>query len=93
MTTVEIVFRYRTPPSEPVTFALASARDVYGIRRLKFDSAARTLSVEYDATRLNAATVAGLMRQAGLDILSDTLPEVLADVPPDTFAAQTSTQP
>ena len=34
-----------------------TSRDVYGIRRLSFDRAARTLRVEYDATRLNAAAV------------------------------------
>lgn len=68
MTSVEIQFRYATPPSDAVTFALAKIREVYGIRRLKFDQAARTLCVEYDATRLNAAVVTKLVRQAGLEI-------------------------
>lgn len=68
MTTVDILFHYAAPPSEAVAFALANTREVYGIRRLKFDRAARTLRVEYDATRLNAATVTNLVRQAGLDI-------------------------
>ena len=68
MTTVEILFRYATPPTEAVTFALANTRDVYGIRRLSFDRADRTLRVEYDATRLDAADVAKLVRQAGLEI-------------------------
>jgi hypothetical protein len=68
MTSVEIQFRYATPPSDAVTFALANIREVYGIRRLKFDQAARTLCVEYDATRLNAASVARMVRQAGLEI-------------------------
>jgi len=68
MTSVEIQFRYATPPNEATTFALASIREVYGIRRLKFDRAARILFVEHDATRLNAAAVARLVRQAGLDI-------------------------
>lgn len=68
MTLVEILFRYAMPPTEAVTFALADAREVYGIRRLNFDRAARTLSVEYDATRLNAAAVTNLVRQAGLEI-------------------------
>ncbi len=68
MTTVDILFRYATPPTEAVTFALANARDVYGIRRLAFDREQRTLRVEYDATRLTAASVAKLVRQAGLDI-------------------------
>ncbi len=68
MTTVEILFRYATPPTEPVTFALAGTREVYGIRRLSFDHAAHTLRVEYDATRLNAATVTQLVRNAGLEV-------------------------
>jgi hypothetical protein len=68
MTTVEILFRYATPPTERVTLALADTCEVYGIRRLKFDRAAQTLRVEYDATRLNAATVLSLVGQAGLDV-------------------------
>ena len=68
MTTVEILFSYATPPAERVTLALANTREVYGIRRLSFDRAARTLRVEYDATRLNAASVTRLVRQAGLEI-------------------------
>lgn len=68
MTTVEVLFRYATPPTKAMIFALASTREVYGIRQLKFDHAARTLCVEYDATRLNAATVANLVRQTGLVI-------------------------
>ena len=68
MTTVDILFRYATPPSEAVASALANAREVYGIRRLAFDQQAKTLLVEYDATRLGPAAVASLVRQAGLDI-------------------------
>jgi len=68
MTSVEIQFRYAAPPDEAAAFALANIREVYGIRRLKFDQAVRTLCVEYDATRLNAAAVARLVRQAGLEI-------------------------
>jgi len=71
MTSVEIQFRYAAPPTETVTRALANTREVYGIHRLTFDSAARTLRVEYDATRLNAAAVAKLIRQAGLEIVSE----------------------
>jgi hypothetical protein len=65
MTTVEILFHYAAPPTEAVVFALAGARQVYGIRRLRFDRAARSLRVEYDATRLNAAAVSNLICQAG----------------------------
>jgi hypothetical protein len=68
VTTVEIHFRYATPPTEAVISALANVSEVYGIRRLAFDRAARALCVEYDATRLNAASVTKLVRQAGLEI-------------------------
>jgi hypothetical protein len=71
MTTVEILFRYSGQPSEPEVFALANAREVYGIRRLAFDRAASTLLVEYDATRLNAATVTQLVRRSGLQLIED----------------------
>jgi len=68
MTNVDVLFHYATPPSEAVAFALANTKEVYGIRRLRFDRQACTLRVEYDATRLNTATVAQLVRQAGLDV-------------------------
>ena len=76
MTTVEILFRYATPPSEAAIFALSSTKDVYGIRRLSFDREARTLRGEYDATRLNAAAVSKLVRQAGLEIAAEPLPPI-----------------
>jgi hypothetical protein len=72
MTTVEILYRYGAPPTEQTTFALARAKDVYGIRRLSFDRAASTLRIEYDATRLNAAAVTKLVREAGLEINAET---------------------
>ena len=68
MTTVDILFRYATSPTEAVTFALADMREVYGIRRLVFDRGERTLRVEYDATRLDESAVTKMVRQAGLDI-------------------------
>ena len=75
MTTVEILYRYATPPTEQVALALAHARDVYGIRQLSFDRAASTLRIEYDATRLNAAAVTKLVREAGLEIALDIAEE------------------
>ena len=68
MTTVEILFKYATPPSEAAVFALASTKDVYGIRRLSFAREARTLRIEYDATRLTPSAVAKLVRESGLDV-------------------------
>lgn len=74
MTTVEIVFKYTGHPSETEAFALANAREVYGIRRLSFDRAASTLLVEYDATRLNAATVTQLVRRSGFQLVEELPP-------------------
>ena len=71
MTTVEILYSYTTPPNENAVLALAGAKDVYGIRRLCFDHAERTLRVEYDATRLTAAAVTKLVREAGLEIAAE----------------------
>ena len=86
MTTVDILFRYSTQPTEAATFALANAREVYGIRRLVFDREAHTLLVEYDATRLNAASVAHLVRQSGLDIVEE-LPLIPPQPEPETTPA------
>jgi hypothetical protein len=71
MTTVEILFSYTTPPTELAVSALAGAKEVYGIRSLSFDRAARTLRIEYDATRLTAAAVTKLILQAGIDIAAE----------------------
>ncbi|MGH9603404.1 MAG: hypothetical protein ACRD24_13560 [Terriglobales bacterium] len=68
MTAVDVVFRYGAPPEESDLRALQSIREVYGIRRIQFDEAARTVRVEYDATRLSASDVAALLRDAGLDL-------------------------
>jgi hypothetical protein len=68
MTTVEIHFRYTAEPTDQVAMALARARDVYGIRHLSFHQGKRTLTIEYDATRLDAAAVTKLVRDAGLEL-------------------------
>ena len=59
--------------------ALSKVRDVYGIRALRFDEAAKTVRVEYDASRLSAPIVHQLLRRAGLDIVETVS---LIPVPP-----------
>ena len=68
MTAVEVLFRYGMPPGELEMGALGQVNDVYGIRRVRFDETARTIRVEYDATRLDESSVEKLLRSAGLDI-------------------------
>lgn len=82
MTTVEILFSYTSEPSENAALALANTKDVYGIRRLVFDRTARTLRVEFDATRLTAAAVTKLVREAGLEITAE-LPLIPAQTAPE----------
>jgi hypothetical protein len=77
MTTVEIVYRYAVPPTERVATALARARDVYGIRQLRFDRATATLRIEFDATRLSVAAITKLLRETGLEI-EVGLPQIAA---------------
>lgn len=80
MTTVEILYHYTAPPTEQVAMAMAHVSDVYGIRHVRFDRNARTLRIEYDATRLNAAAVTKLVRGTGLE-LAEEAPQLPPAVP------------
>jgi hypothetical protein len=68
MTAVDVLYRYGIPPRENELRAINGAREVYGIRKITFDEAERTVRVEYDATRLEEPEVANLLRLAGLDL-------------------------
>ena len=68
MTSVDVVFKYLYAPTEGMMRALDNVREVYGIRRIKFNDAERTVRVEYDATRLNQDTVAALLKRTGLEL-------------------------
>jgi hypothetical protein len=68
MTYLEVVFRYGTAPGENELRAIDGMREVYGVRRVEFSDRERTVRVEFDASRLKADTVAGLLRQAGVDV-------------------------
>jgi hypothetical protein len=71
MTTVDVLYRYAPPLTEQVALALARTRDVYGIRALTLDRQAHTVRVEFDATRLNTATVTRLVALTGLRIAAE----------------------
>jgi hypothetical protein len=68
MTPLEVAYRYRTSPGEAEMRALDSVREVYGIRRMRFDPKERIVRVEFDASRFKEPVIAGLLRQAGLDV-------------------------
>jgi len=71
MTTVEVLYSYAAHPSEAAMLALGNTREIYGIRRIKLDAAAKTIRVEYDATRLSRVLVANLLRRAGINITEE----------------------
>jgi len=84
MTQLDVLYRYGTPPTERAVMAISKVRDVYGVRRLDFNEAAKTVRVEYDASRLNGALVHQLLRRAGLDIVETVslIPEPEDTAPP-----------
>ena len=84
MTQLDVLYRYGVPPTEQAMLALSKVRDVYGIRHLAFDERAKTVRVEYDASRLNGAVIHQLLRRAGLDIVETVslIPKVEDTAPP-----------
>jgi hypothetical protein len=89
MTQLDVLYRYGAPPSERVVLALSKARDVYGVRRMEFDEKAKTVRVEYDASRLTGAVIHQLLRRAGLDIVEtvSTIPDPVDIAPPAPLKA------
>jgi hypothetical protein len=69
MTQLDVMYGFAATPSEATAMALGRIREVYGVRLLTVDEAARTVRVEYDATRLTEPIVHQLLRRTGLDIL------------------------
>ena len=68
MTYLDVVFSYGSQPGETQMRAIDSMREVYGIRRVRFNQKDRTVRVEFDASRLKQDAVAKLLRQAGIDV-------------------------
>ena len=68
MTLLDVVFKYGTPPGGKEMLALNHAREVYGVRKIKFDEKESTVRVEFDASRLNDGEIAGILRRAGIDL-------------------------
>lgn len=69
MTQLDVLYRYGAAPSEAAMMALGRVREVYGVRQLEFNEAAKTVRVEYDATRLTEPIVHQLLRRSGLDVV------------------------
>jgi hypothetical protein len=68
MTYLDVVFNYGALPGERELQAIDNMREVYGIRRVRFNDKDRTVLVEFDASRLKLDAVAKLLRSAGIDV-------------------------
>ena len=68
MTQLEVAYRYGNSPTEAAMRALDNVREVYGVRRVRFDEKDQIVRVEYDASRFKEPVVANLLRGAGLDV-------------------------
>lgn len=69
MTQLDVVYRYGVPPTEAAMLAMAKVRDVYGVRLLQVQEAAKTVRIEYDASRLTEPVIHQMLRRAGLDVV------------------------
>jgi hypothetical protein len=72
MTLLERNFLYGLPPGPRELRALDQVRNVYGIRRISFNEQMHSIRVEFDASRLSAADVAALLRDAGMQVSGPT---------------------
>jgi hypothetical protein len=89
MTQLDVLYRYGVPPTEPAVAAIARLREVYGVRKLDFNEAEKTVRIEYDATRLTEPVVHQLLRRAGLDVV-ETMPMFEPPAPPPPAEAPAS---
>ena len=81
MTQLDVLYRYGVPPTEAATLAIGKLREVYGVRKLDFNEAQKTVRIEYDASRLTEPVIHQLLRRAGLDVV-EALPMFAAPEPP-----------
>ncbi len=81
MTQLDVLYRYGVTPSEAAVAAIARVREVYGVRKLDFREAEKTVRIEYDASRLNEAVIHQMLRRAGLDVV-ETVPMFAPPPPP-----------
>lgn len=68
MTQMEVAYRYSNAPSEAEMRALDGMREVYGVRRVRFDEAQRIVRLEYDASRFKEPVMLALLRRAGINV-------------------------
>jgi len=89
MTLLEITYELHSPLSYEQLQRLREFANLYGLRRFHVDDAGKTLTFEYDASRLRETQVAHALAQAGIPIVqrqtsagsADPLPVEKASLP------------
>ncbi len=69
MTAIDVIFRYEGELQPAQIRQLSGSYSIYGVRRITVDEQAGTITMEYDATRLNNDSVAALLRRCGINPL------------------------
>jgi copper chaperone CopZ len=86
MTTVDVVYKYGAVPTEAAVLGITRLREVYGVRRVDFREAEKTIRVEYDSTRLTEPVIHQLLRRGGLDVV-ERVQLFTVPPPPEPVAA------
>ncbi len=81
---LDVLFRYAEHPTERTMMALNNFSEIYGIRAVRVDEAAKQVRIEFDGTRLTKIIVQQLLRRTGLDVIE----EVPLVSPPTAAAAE-----
>ncbi len=68
MTSVVATFNYQGTLGISQAQNLGESYTHLGVRRIRVDEAARTVAIEYDATRMDQRGVAALLRRLGVPI-------------------------
>ena len=68
MTPLDTAYRYGRVPGAKEMQAIGALTEVYGVRKLRFEEATKTVHVEFDASRLSEESIAALLRNTGLDL-------------------------
>ena len=79
MTLLEINYELHSPLSREQLLRLGEFANLYGLRRFHVDEAGKTLTFEYDASRLRETQVAYSLAQAGIPIVQKAASAASAD--------------
>ncbi len=69
MTTVHITFRYQGELDPKLLPRTQEDHSYFGIRQMKVDTVNQRITVEYDATRLDASGVFSVLRRVGIPVV------------------------